>query len=354
MRVLVTGSAGFIGRHVVRDLSDSGFEVTALDRCVETDPIAGVAYTTVDLLERESLMSAVTESRAHAVVHLAARTDLEGRNLADYSANIEGLSNLVEAIRATPTIRRAIYTSSQLVCRVGYVPSGDEDYSPDTLYGESKVRSETIVRASNGGGVEWCLVRPTTVWGPGMGPHYQRFFRMIAAGQYVHIGRSALHKSYGYAGNVAYLYRTLLTVPAANIAGRTLYLADYEPLSLRDWADEFQRQLGARPIRRVPEPLARAVATLGDAVNRLGWRRFPYNSFRLRNVLTEYVFDLAPMAGICGPLPFSTQDGITATVSWLHMTGIVPPNAANPSPQTQAAPTRRVPAVPPGPNDMNR
>jgi nucleoside-diphosphate-sugar epimerase len=354
VRVLVTGSAGFIGRHVVRDLSDRGFEVTALDRVVETDPIAGVAYMTVDLLKRESLMSAVTGSRAHAVVHLAARTDLEGRTLADYSANIEGVSNLVEAIRATPTIRRAIYTSSQLVCRVGYVPSGDEDYSPDTLYGESKVRSETIVRASNGGDVEWCLVRPTTVWGPGMGPHYQRFFRMIAAGRYVHIGRGPLYKSYGYVGNIAHLYRMLLTVPAATIVGRTIYLADYEPLSLRDWADEFQRQLGAPPIRRVPAPLARAVAALGDAVNRLGWRRFPYNSFRLRNVLTEYVFDLVPTADICGPLPFSTQDGIIATVSWLEKTGIVPPTTANRSTEAHSAPSRQVPAAPPAPNDIRR
>jgi GlcNAc-P-P-Und epimerase len=354
MRVLVTGSAGFIGRHVVRDLSERGFDVTALDRVMETDRIAGVAYTTVDLLDRDSLIAALMGSGAHAVVHLAARTDLRGRNLADYSANVEGVENLVAAIRATPTVRRAIYTSSQLVCRVGYVPKTDDDYSPDTLYGESKVRTETIVRGSDGGGVAWCLVRPTTVWGPGMGAHYRRFFRMIAAGHYVHIGRRPLYKSYGYVGNVAYLYRTLLTVPAAVIAGRTLYVADYEPLSLRGWTDEFQCQLGAPPIRRVPESLARAAAALGDVVNRLGLRGFPYNSFRLRNVLTEYVFDLAATAKICGPLPFSTQDGITATVSWLRNTGIVPPGDANPSSRTHPVPSQQIPAAPPGPNDMSR
>src|SRR5438067_6624986 len=108
----------------------------------------------------------LTEERPEAVVHLAARTDLDQkRDLAGYAANIEGVGNLVAALRGTPSVRRAIYTSSQLVCKVGYVPMSDDDYRPNTKYGESKVWTEKIVRREDGGGVEWCLVRPTTVWG---------------------------------------------------------------------------------------------------------------------------------------------------------------------------------------------
>ncbi|WP_171257638.1 NAD(P)-dependent oxidoreductase, partial [Acinetobacter baumannii] len=84
----------------------------------------------------------------------------------------------VEAIRRTPSVRRVIWTSAQLVCRVGYVPTSDTDYKADTLYGKSKVRTEEIVRSSDGAGREWCLARPTTVWGPGMSTHYQRFLHM--------------------------------------------------------------------------------------------------------------------------------------------------------------------------------
>ena len=154
--------------------------------------------------------------------------------------------NLVEAVRLTPSIRRGIWTSSQLVCRVGYVPNSDTDYTADTLYGKSKVRTEQIVRSANGGGREWCLARPTTVWGPGMSAHYQRFLRMIERGHYFHVGHGPLWKSYSYIDNIAFQYWRLLAVPAEQIQCRTFYLADYTPIDLVAWCDAFQRAFGAR------------------------------------------------------------------------------------------------------------
>jgi nucleoside-diphosphate-sugar epimerase len=283
-----------------------------------------VTHLRSDLLDRGHLTEIFARVAPDAVVHLAARTDLdERRDLSGYAANIAGVENLIAAVSSCRSIRRAIYTSSQLVCRIGYVPRSDVDYRPTTLYGESKVRTEQIVRASDGGGVEWCLVRPTLVWGPGMGSHYRRFFRMVAAGRYVHVGHRPLHKSLGYVGNVVHQYETLLSADAAKMSRRTLYLADYEPVSQRAWADSFQRLLGAPKIRTVPESLATLAARAGDLLNALGWRRFPFNSFRLGNVLTEYVYDLTPARELCGPLPFTTEDGVAATVQWLRDEGIV-------------------------------
>ena len=100
-----------------------------------------------DILDAGRLNEAVQEFSPDALVHLAARIDLDEKtNLAGYAANIEGVQNLIAAVRLTPSIRRAIWTSSQLVCRVGYVPRNDTDYTADTLYGQSKVRTEQIVR----------------------------------------------------------------------------------------------------------------------------------------------------------------------------------------------------------------
>jgi nucleoside-diphosphate-sugar epimerase len=164
-----------------------------------------------------------------------------------------------------------------------------------------------------------------------MGPHYQRFFRMVTQGRYFHVGKKPLYKSYGYVGNVVHQYTRLLTVDAASITRRTFYLADYQPISLRAWADAFQRRLGAPPIKSVPEAVARAGAVVGDALNRIGWRRFPYNSFRLGNVLTEYVFDLTPTRDVCGPLPYSVDEGVEATVRWLREDRIVAVRAATAS-----------------------
>jgi nucleoside-diphosphate-sugar epimerase len=270
-----------------------------------------------DLLDGTQLSMIVAAFAPDAICHLAARADLDERaGLAGYAANIEGVETLIRAIRATPSVRRALFTSTQLVCRVGHTPRSDEDYEPDTIYGESKVLGEKIVRREDGGGVTWCITRPTTVWGPGMSAHYQRFFRMVRRGVYVHVGRRPRLKSFGYVGNVVHQYLRLLEVPAERIHRRTLYVGDYEPLALQQWADELAKAFGARRIPTIPERLARAAARIGDAVNAIGWRRFPFNSFRLNNVLTEYTFDMSPTRDICGDNPYSLEAGVAATAAW--------------------------------------
>jgi len=204
------------------------------------------------------------------------------------------------------------------VCRVGYVPRNDTDYTADTVYGQSKVRTEQLVREQDSAGREWCLARPTTVWGPGMSAHYQRFLGMIQRGYYFHVGTSPLWKSYSYIENIAFQYLRLLEAPAEVIQRKTFYLADYEPIDLLAWSDAFQRAFGSRPIPHLPLGLARMLAYCGDAVNAVGVRNFPFNSFRLNNVLTQYQFDLKPTEAICGPLPYNMEQGVAETAAWVR------------------------------------
>jgi nucleoside-diphosphate-sugar epimerase len=317
MRVLVTGSAGFIGRRLVRMLAAGAHVVGGLDKREAPPELSLMAVNYVcDILDRAALERAVREFVPDAIVHLAARTDLDDTiGLRGYAANVEGVANLVEVVRAVPTVGRCIWTSSQLVCEVGYVPRSAADYRPSTVYGQSKVRTEEITRAADGGGREWIIVRPTTAWGPGMNSHYQRLLRMIRTGSYFHVGRRPLLKSYGYVDNIAHQYIKLLSAPENLIQGKVLYLADYEPIDLIAWCNAFQQSLNAPPIRTIPHGLARVVARGGDLINTAGFRQFPFNSFRLRNVLTEYRFNLDDTHAVCGPLPFTMQEGVERTVA---------------------------------------
>ena len=320
MKTFVTGSSGFIGQWTVETLLRAGHEVHGLDR--KPFPLAADSYVhhQGDLLDRDWAIATVQKAAPEALIHLAARIDLDGKSLAEYAINIEGVRHVVAAIRATSSIGRALFTSSQLVCRIGHVPISPTEYCPDTVYGQSKVQTEHIVREENGGGVTWAICRPTTVWGPRMSDHYRRMIHYIEHGRYFHVGRSKLYKSYAYAGNIAWQYLRLLEAPAADIHGQVFYLADYQPLSLRDYTDQLSRQLGAKPIPTVPPWFARVLALTGDIVKAFGLVRFPFNSFRLRNILTEYICDLKKTQAVCGPLPFTFEEGVRATVAWYRNT----------------------------------
>ena len=316
-RILVTGSDGLIGRWVSHLLREEGYDVVALDRRDLTESREGYRKHVVDIRDAPALAAVFETERPDAVVHLAARTDLDPpTTLDDYDSNTVGVRNVCDAVRATDSVTRAIYTSSQLVCEIGHQPTSDTDFNPKTVYGESKVRTEQIVREEDGGGVTWCLTRPTTVWGPYMKPHYRNLLRHIEAGRYFHTGRGALHKSYSYAGNIAYQNLQLLRAPDEAIHRKVFYLADYEPLSLRAYTNRIAELLDARPIPTVPHSAAKALAKAGDALNAIGWRSFPFNSFRLDNILTEYVIDLSETEAVCGPLPYGFEQGVRETVDW--------------------------------------
>lgn len=279
----------------------------------------GLRHYTCDLLDRVGTARVLEDVRPEVVLHLAARTDLAERaTLAGYAANTEGVDSLCDAIGRVGTVERSICTSSQLVNRIGYRPANDEDFSPVTLYGESKVLTEQTWRRADGAGTTWTIVRPTTIWGPGMNPHYLTFFQMLRSGHYFHVGREPTLKSFGYVGNTAYQYLQLVKASAVSVHRRVFNLADYEPISLQAWAEEFRKRLDGPPIRTVPFWAAKSAAVVGDIVNALGARSIPFNSFSLNNVITPHRADVERTREVCGPLPYSTSDGIALTAQWLR------------------------------------
>jgi hypothetical protein len=105
------------------------------------------------------------------------------------------------------------------------------------------------------------------------------------------------------------------------VAGRTFYLADYEPIEVFDLANRIRQATHGPPVRAVPGPVLRMAATAGDALQALGWRRVPLTRFRLDNLLTEAIHDIQPMRRILPELPTCLDDGVSHTVRWLRDVG---------------------------------
>ena len=194
----------------------------------------------VDPLDGAALSSAVTAFDPTLVFHLGARTDLHGKTLPDYAQNIEGVRAIIDACNAAQSVRRVIFASSRLVCRIGYQPTSEDDYCPTTPYGESKMVGEQIVRKADHR-YEWLIVRPTSIWGPWFAVPYRDFFDAVARGRYFHVKGRAVRKSFGYVGNTVHELEQLAYAQVQWLQGRTLYLGDYPPTNLREMADLIPR-----------------------------------------------------------------------------------------------------------------
>ena len=317
MRVMVTGGSGFMGTNLLEDLISSDIDVWNVDIAAPRNTEHFKYWRRVDICNIEELRTCVNEIRPDYVVHLAARTDLnEKSGLSYYCANVGGVENIVSVCDRSSGIKRIIFASSMLVNGIGYRPKDRFDYSPTTLYGESKVLTENIIFRSSDALGEFCVVRPTSIWGEWFSEPYRNFFDFVLSSRFFHPGGRACTKTYGYIGNAIYQIRQLLHADVAKIQGKIFYLGDCPPVNISSWADEISQCAGLPKPKRVPYSLFFAAALFGDFLKAFG-QRFPMTTFRLKNMTTDHIIDLSETYDVCGELPFSRADGVARTIRWI-------------------------------------
>ncbi|MBL4577890.1 MAG: NAD(P)-dependent oxidoreductase [Flavobacteriales bacterium] len=313
-KVLITGGAGFIGCNVAIDFKAKGYDLLLVD--TEKPRLAEFEnhWACVDLLEREALAELFVEFSPDIVIHLAAITDLNGKDLKYYEVNIKGTQNLIEACRQVKGIGKIIFTSSMLVCKTGYIPADYDDYCPDTVYGESKVEMEKLIKRDCHD-MNWTIVRPTSIWGPWFQQPYRSFFDMVKNGRYFDLGRHACTKTYGYIGNVTHQIEQLMNMEGSN--GRTFYLGDQPPIFISEWAGEITDELKTNKPIKLPFFMFKIAGWIGDMLQ-LVKISFPVTSFRIRNMTTNNILPLEDLYQLAGQPPFSRKEGIGLTLEWMN------------------------------------
>lgn len=310
MRVLVTGSSGFVGGALMRTLMGQCEAVAGFSRNGGADTLRG------DLLNLGSVQSAIATFNPDVVYNLAGQTALKGRPRDGYAANTVGVQHLVQAVAGSSSVKRVIWMSSQLVAKPGVPPKYDTQYEPHDDYGRSKVEGEQIVRQFDGGDKEWVMPRSTTIWGPGMSEHYANLLRMIDRGLYFHVGHRPSRKSYSYIENLTHQLAALATAAPSLVNRRTMYLADSEPIELRNWTEQFAQELG-RSLPTIPTAVAKAVGLAGDLAA-AAHLPAPITSKRLANISTEYLYDTSLIERVAGPTPVSNAEGVRRTSEWFR------------------------------------
>ena len=314
-KILLTGASGFIGTNLLEDLLKKGYEVKNLDWNEPKITARKNLWENVNIINYDEFEKAVISFNPDYIVHLAARTDLDGKTLEDYEQNITGVENLMKIIHKLPNLKKIIITSSKFVTRNGYQVKNQRDYCPHTKYGESKVETETRVW-NDIPDCDWCIIRPTSIWGPWFGVPYRNFFDMVIRRMYFHIGYIKCHKTYGYIGNAIYQIEQLLFNETKDVNNKVFYIGDEPPYEINEWADEIAAELGFK-IPTMPVWFVKCLAKFGDF---LGFFHihFPMQSFRFTNMTNDGINDMSNTYKIAPEMPYTRLEGVRETIAWIN------------------------------------
>jgi UDP-glucose 4-epimerase len=174
--ILVTGGAGFIGSHIVKDLVHSGANIRVLDNfssglTENLDSVKNhIEVIKGDILDMDTLLQAA--SGVDAISHQAAQLEIMSCIAApvqDLRVNVEGTLNVLEAAKRL-SISKVIYASSACVYGQAHYLPEDEMHPtvPNWPYGVSKLAAEHYARLYyNYYDIETVGLRYSIVYGPG-------------------------------------------------------------------------------------------------------------------------------------------------------------------------------------------
>ena len=282
MKVLITGSAGFLGMWLTDELRTAGHEVVGVDHNPRVRPIKTMMG---DLTEPGTMRRAIGMFSPDVVVHMAAQVGrLFGEDdiLHTIRSNA-AMTALVAQACADVNIPMMYFSTSEVYGDWGEEVCHEDGPMalPHNLYGLSKRWGEEVCKLYNPRGL--MIVRPSMPYGPGAPPGrgrramdnflWQAHHRMPIT---VHRGAE---RSWCWVGDTVRGFRLILEhhTPHGAFEGATAYNVgrDDDPISMHDlalWATELAHAPSSL-IELVDAPAAQTVVKRlsTDRLRGLGW-----------------------------------------------------------------------------------
>ena len=263
---VVTGSSGFIGRHLVDRLLAEQWEVHALRR--DASRAAGRMGLTVHTVRWDApdpLRGVDVLDRADAVFHLAGVT--KGRTLEHFrDGNVRPTRVLADAIARSDVRTRLVHVSSQAAAGPASRPDApvreSDEPRPIEAYGRSKLEAEQVIGAAR---IDAVVLRPTAVYGPG-DVDFLRLFRLVRRGivPLPSEGSSLIDIVY-----VTDVVDALVAAAAADRAAPGTYFIGGETISWEQLVGEIAMAMSrGRPrLLSIPRWPAYAAAMMGEGLS---------------------------------------------------------------------------------------
>lgn len=268
-KVLVTGSAGFIGFHLCRSLLDCGCKVTGFDNMNDYYDVTlkeerlgiltgfgNFKFKKGDLADRSALEKVFSETKPDIVVNLAAQAGV--RYSIDHpdtyiQSNIIGFYNVLECCRNYP-VEHLVYASSSSVYGANEkVPFSvmDKTDSPVSLYAATKKSNELMAYCySRLYGIPATGLRFFTVYGPFGRPDMAcfKFADKIMRGEPIQIYNNGdMMRDFTYIDDIVKGVRNILPNPPLEERGvrhKVYNIGNHKPERLMDFIKTLEKCLG--------------------------------------------------------------------------------------------------------------
>lgn len=314
-RALVTGAAGFVGRHLCRQLRENGV-------CV----VGGVRRRGQELPEVDELCEVVLRDDPKpflpipqdidVVVHLAARVhimrDSAERPLDEFRRiNTAGTANLWRSAEGVG-VRRFVFVSTIKVNGEQTLErpfTHGDDPAPEDPYAISKHEAEVeLQRLALCSEMELVIIRPPLVYGPGVGGNFYRMLRIAASGIPIPFGAIDNRRSIISVQNLSDVLARC--VSTEGIGGMTFLVADADDVSTSELFRLIRSEMGV-PSRCFNVPI--------KALSLVAWLSGRYAEFS--RITESLQIDVTHTTEILGWHPADTvRENIAAVVRWYEQT----------------------------------
>jgi nucleoside-diphosphate-sugar epimerase len=320
--VLITGAAGFIGRHLVERQRALGRHVRALDlHAPDVPPGDGRLEVLLGDVTDPSLQARALEG-VDVVFHLAsAHLAVRIPEAMYWRINVHCLPGLIERSRRAG-VKRVVHVSTVGVFGSITGPPADETRAchPELVYERTKYEGELVVRRMfEATGLPIVIVRPAWVYGPGC-PRTRKLFGTVRKGRFVFVGDGRTLRHCLYIDDLLDGLELCATKDVA--VGGTYILADAAPVTLEALIGEIARIVGVSPPRRhVPAWLMAATGRLAELAFRPLGKEPPLSSRTLRFFTGNTAFDVSRARAELGfSARYDVPSGLRAYAAWLRAT----------------------------------
>lgn len=273
MRVVVTGAAGFLGRHIARRFRDEGWEVTGFD--VASFEEDGIHSTQGDLTDANSVEQAI--EKQDVVAHVGAIGDVylagDQPSLAA-EVNVLGTANVAEVAVRHGT--RVVYASTwEVYGHPRYQPLDEEHPTmPDHPYSITKLAGESLLlSAADLRSLSAVALRLGTAYGSGLRPNsvFRIFIDRARKGEPITIqGDGSQGRQFTHASDIA---EAFLKAAQSEISGVALNIVAPDTVSVRELAERVVERFPTELTFGEPRPgdVPPALVSADRANELLGW-----------------------------------------------------------------------------------